>query len=239
MGRLYKLAYQLRTHKFAEAQLDVLARNLALLAALVIVLQWLVRGRPPLPPWHWLVLGLIVLAAAAFMALRLVARRAGYVLFAAEPDRPAPTPLEMAPDDKEAMFVTGRFEVEGKEAYLANLLAYWRTFGSREHAVMAIQHASGFLFGSIPDGWIGMWYVFFKPEDVGRVRPGWVTFGAAKQPGLQVTYLRLPPTDGKKPKRPVPETVTLAFETEAARDRVWADLLADQNVSAGVYANHD
>lgn len=227
MGRLYKLAYQLRTHEFAETRLDLLGRNLALLAAAIILLQWLVRGRPPLPLWHWLVLALILLAALGLIVLRPLAGRAGYVAFSPEPGRSAPAPLAMDPDDKEATFVTGRFEVEGKEASLAHLTAYWRSFGSREHAIMAIQHASRFLLGHMPGGWIGMWYVFFKPEDVERVVPGEVTFGAARQPGLQIRYWRVPPQEGKKPKKPVLETVHLAFETEAARDRVWADLLAD------------
>ncbi len=126
MGRLYKLAYQLRTHKFGEAQLDILARNLALFVAAIIVLQWLVRGQPALPAWHWLVLALILLAAVGLMVLRVLAARAGYVFFTPQPAHTAPTPLVMVPDDKEATLVTGRFEVEGKEAVLASLTAYWR-----------------------------------------------------------------------------------------------------------------
>ena len=105
---------------------------------------------------------------------------------------------------------------------------------------MAIQHASRFLLGSVPDGWIGMWYVFFKPEDVEEVVGGEVTFGAARRPGLQVTYTRQPFSEGNKPKKPVLEPVYLAFETETARDRVWADLLADspagQPSSAGPHS---
>ena len=109
-----------------------------------------------------------------------------------------------------------------------NLTAYWRTFGSREHAIMAIQHASRFLLGSLPAEQIGMWYIFFKPEDVESVAAGTVAFGGLRRPGLRVVYLRAPASDGKKPKKPVREPVHLAFETEAARDRVWADLLADE-----------
>ncbi len=227
MGQLYKLAYRLRLHKFAETELDVLGRNLALLAAAIIFIQWLARGRPPLPIWHWLVLVTLLAATAGLMLLRFVAARAGYVVFVPSEAVDAPRPLPMAPDDKEATWVTGRFEVEGKTSYLANLVAYWRTFGSREHAVMAIQHASRFVLGALPASKIGMWYVFFKPEDVVRITPGAVSFGAARQPALQVVYYRLPADDGKKPQKPVPETLHLAFETEAARDRVWADLLAD------------
>jgi hypothetical protein len=227
MGRLYKLAYQLRIHLFADAQLDVLARNLAFIAAAIILLQWLIRGRPALPAWHWLTLALILLFAFSLIVLRNAAARADYVVFSAQPDLPAPVPELMAPDDKEATFVSGRFEVEGKDARLANLTAYWRTFGSREHAVMAIQHPSRFAVGSLPSSRIGMWYIFFQPADVQSVVPGTVTYGAASCPGLRIVYSRVPPSDGKKPKKAASEPVYLAFETAAGRDRVWADLLAD------------
>lgn len=227
MGPLYKLAYQLRMHRLAEAQQDVLARNIGLIAAAVILIQWLLRGRPPLPAWHWLLLGLIVLGVVALIALRSAASRAGYAHFTGQPSLPPPAPLKMVPDDKEAAFVTGRFEVEGKQGYLADLTAYWRSFGSREHAVMAIQHASRFLLGRLPSDQVGMWYIFFKPEEVVQVVAGTIAFGAAKRPGLRIVYWRTPPQDGKKPKKPVREPVYLAFETQAARDRVWADLLAD------------
>ncbi len=230
-ARLLKLAYQLRTHKFVDTQQDVLGRNLALVAAAIILIQWLVRGRPPLPAWHWLVLALILLVALGLIVLRGWARRAGYVAFGAQPDLTKPEPLRMVPDGKEAAFATGRFEVEVKEAYLANLTAYWRTFGSREHTVMAIQHASRFLLGGLPSEMIGMWYAFFKPEDIDEVTAGTVAFGVGPRPGLQVVYRRLPPSDGKKAKKPVRETLYLGFETDAARDRVWADLLADAKTS--------
>ncbi len=227
-ARLFRLAYQLRTHKFADTQQDVLARNLGLLAAAIIVLQWLARGRPPLPVWHWLVLALILLGVLGLVVLRNWAARAGYVRFTPQPALDAPRPLRMAPDDKEAAFVTGRFEVEAKEAHLANLTAYWRSFGSREHAIMAIQPVSRFLLGSFPGERVGMWYIFFRPEEVEGALAGTVAFGAACQPGLRISYWRQPPSDGKKAKRPVREVVHLAFESEAGRERVWADLLADR-----------
>lgn len=227
IARLFKLAYLLRMHKFMDTQLDVLGRNLALLAAAVILVQWLLRGRPPLPAWHWLVLALILLVAIGLIVLRGWAARTSYVRFTPHAAHPAPAPLAMAPEDKEAAFATGRFEVDAKAGQLANLAAYWRTFGSREHAVMAIQHVSRFLLGTMPGESVGMWYIFFKPEDVEGVAAGTVTFGAARRPGLRITYWRQPLSEGKKAKKPVREALHLAFETEAGRDRVWADLLAD------------
>jgi hypothetical protein len=173
------------------------------------------------------VLGLIVLFAVGLIILRSWADRAGYVVFRAEEKRDLPEPRPMSPDDKEAILATGRFEVQERRSYLADLPGFWRSFGSREHAVMVMQHRTRFLFGALPPDRIGMWYAFFRPEDIHEVSAGIVAFGGRRQPGLRIVYRSLPPSDGKKPKKPVREALHLAFENEAARDRVWADLLAD------------
>ena len=226
-ARLFKLAYQLRMHRLGDAQLDVLARNAALLAAAIILIQWLLRGRPPLPAWHWLVLGLILAVALGVIALAAWAARSGYAAFTRQGDLPRPRPMTMSPDDKEATFATGRFEVAEKRGYLADLGGYWRSFGSREHAVMALQPRSRFLLGALPSDRVGMWYAFFRPEDIVEVTAGVVAFGGLRRPGLRVIYRSVPPSDGKKPKKPIRETLHLAFEDAAARDRVWADVIAD------------
>jgi len=226
-ARLFKLAYQMRLHRWGDTQLDVLARNLALLAAAIILIQWLLRGRPALPAWHWLALGLILFAALGLIILRAWAARAGYVVFTPQPHLAAPASRQMAPEAKEAHFATGRFEVAEKHGYLADLTAYWRSFGTREHAVMAIQHASRFFLGGLPADQTGMWYIFFRPEDIEEVTPGVVAFGASRRPGLRVAYRRLPPEDAKKPRKPSREVAYLAFESESGRERVWADLIAD------------
>jgi hypothetical protein len=222
------MAYQLRTHRLGDTPLDVLLRNLLFAATAIILLQWVFRGRPPLPAWHWLTLGLIVAAALGFVLLRSLAGRAGYVRFAAQPALPAPAARAMPPASKTSLFVSGRFSVEEKYAVLADLLAYWRSFETREHAIMAIQHASRFLLGSRPDDQLGMWYIFFRPEDVIEVMPGTVTFGTTARSGLRVIYRNQPSDDSKKPVR---EVAYLAFENEAGRESVWADLRADQGIS--------
>lgn len=226
-ARLFKLAYQMRLHRWGDTPLDILARNLAFLAAAIILIQWLLRGRPGLPAWHWLALALILFVALGTILLRTWAAHAGYVVFTPQPQLAAPAPDTMAPEDKEAHFATGRFEVAEKRGYLADLTAYWRSFGTREHAVMAIQHASRFFLGSLPADQIGMWYIFFRPDDIEEVTPGEVAFGASRRPGLRVTYRSTPPEDAKKPRKPAREIAYLAFENEASRERVWADLRGD------------
>lgn len=228
MARLFALAYRMRMHRLGDTQLDVLTRNLAFLAAVIIVIQWLLRGQPALPLWHWLILSAILFVAFGVIILSNWAARAGYARFSPQAALTPPRPLAMSPDDKEAVRATGRFEVQEKRAALADLPGYWRTFGSREHAIMAKQDPSRFLLGALPPDRLGMWYAFFRPTDIDEVCAGTVAFGGARRPGLRVAYRNLPPSDGKRPKKPVREVLHLAFEDEAARDRVWADLLADK-----------
>jgi len=136
--------------------------------------------------------------------------------------------LTKAVGDKVQMRATGHFAVDGKAYDFADLLAYWRTFASREHAVMAIVHESRcLLVGTLPDELIGMWYIFIAPGAVREVTAGRLAFGAETGPALRVRYMRKEPApDEKKPPRFVEETAYLRFEDDAARRRVWADLLA-------------
>lgn len=228
MAHLLKLAYQLHSHEFGGWRLDRWGVTLAWGAALVIVAQWLWRGRPDLPAWHWLVLALLVLGGLALLILRGSAAHRRYVVFVPQTGRAAPAAQPLAPDDKLSVRATGCFEVQTKVRVLADLPAYWRTYASREHAVLAIQNMGRFLgLGATPEENVGMWYIFIRPEAVLGVTAGQLTYGARTGPGLSVAYryTRLA-VEGKPPPKPVTEAVYLAFADEAARDAVWADLLA-------------
>ncbi|MCX7670957.1 MAG: hypothetical protein N2439_12910 [Anaerolineae bacterium] len=225
---LLKLAYQLQHHYLGEWPLDRWGVAGALLAAGVIVLQWWARGRPPLPVWHWLVLALILLAACGLLYLRRWAGRRMYVQFTADPTVSAPVPQPLAARDKVAVRATALFEVEGKAHFFADLMAYWRTFNTREHAVMAIAHRSRFLLlGTVPERLLGMWYVFFKPEMIEEIAAGTLMFGATQRPALRVAYQAPGNARARKPNRPQTQVVYLGFADETERAQVWADLLAD------------
>jgi len=153
------------------------------------------------------------------------------VAFTSQPGIAAPAGLALDPKDKVKLHATGTFEVEGKTHFFAHLLAYWRTFTSREHAVMAIVHPSRFLkLAHMPEEHVGMWYIFFRPEAIRTITPGLLSFGAQTSPALRVSYLNSPPSSDKDQGRAAKRslvTVHLAFEDEESRQRVWADLLAD------------
>ena len=226
-ARLLRLAYELRHHRFSGWALDRWGATLALGGALFFLVQWLLRARPAVAPWHWPVLVLLALVGGGLVLLRTWGRRRSYVVFRAQPDLPLPAPRRLTPADKVPLHATGHFEVEARPGFFAGLLAYWRTFASGEHAVMAIQHPSRFLWlGSVPAEEIGMWYIFFRADAVVTVTPGVLAFGAGSGPGLRVSYLSEVPAPGrsKKPKS-VTAVAYLAFAGEADRQHVWADLL--------------
>lgn len=230
MARLLKLAYQLRSHRFGGWMLDRWGVTLAWGAALGIAGQWLVRGRPGLPGWHWLVLALLVLGGLALLILRDWAARSRYVIFVPQLGRVAPAARPLAPEEKLPVRATGLFEVQTKTHVFADLPAYWRTYASREHAVLAIKNASRFLgLGRTPDEAIGMWYLFLRPEVIQGLAAGQLTHGVKAAPALRITYRHTPPAiAGKRPPKPTTETAYLACEDETGRDAIWADLLADR-----------
>ena len=226
-ARLLRLAYELRHHRFSGWALDRWGATLALGGALFLLVQWLLRARPAVAPWHWPVLVLLALVGGGLVLLRTWGRRRSYVVFRAQPDLPLPAPRRLTPADKVPLHATGHFEVEARPGFFAGLLAYWRTFASGEHAVMAIQHPSRFLWlGSVPAEEIGMWYIFFRDDAVLELTPGRVTFGAVNGPALRLVYHRIPQDrDKKRAPKPIREIVYLMFEDEAMRERVWADVL--------------
>jgi len=135
---------------------------------------------------------------------------------------------------------TGQFEVEGKEQDFTELQAYFRTFATREHAVMAIVPPSQLLlFANWPDHEIGMWYIFFKNTDLRRIEPGKLYFGSRPRPALRLSLEQevLPETSpldvwggyrsGQPKIKKVKRTIYLSFDTAEERQRVLADLMAD------------
>jgi hypothetical protein len=231
-ARILEIAYRLRHHRFWGWSLDRWGVTLAWGAGALILLLWLLRGRPPLPAWHWVVLALLGLAGLALMLLCAAAKGRSYVVFTLEPGAAAPPAAALRPSDKVAVRATGMFDVEGRSGFFADLAAYWRTFTSREHAVMAIAHESRFLgVASRPAEEVGMWYAFFRPEVVDAVTPGSLAFGSRVGPGLRIDYRRAVPfpEGGRRRAQPKPvrTVLYLACDDEETRARIWADLLAD------------
>jgi len=234
-GEFLKTAYRLRCYRLGDWTLERWGVTLTWGAAALILLAWAFRDRPAVPAWHWGLLAVLVLIGLALLGLRVWGAPRSYVAFTPEAELASPAGQALDPTDKILIRATGHFEVAGKAHFFADLLAYWRSFATREHAVMAIVHNTRFLVGRTPEADLGMWYIFFKPADIRQVTPGQVTFGRVQRPGLRVTYRHLPETPGDKKRRSRPRPITgaayLAFESDADRSLVWADLLADMSPS--------
>ena len=110
---------------------------------------------------------------------------------------------------------TGKFSVEGKERFFADLEAIYHSFDTREHAIMAHVPPSRFLLlAKSREELLGMWYAFLRPEQIEVVEAGVLAFGRGRKPALRIIY--------RGEKRP--EEICLAFETDEDKNRVASDL---------------
>ncbi len=216
LGRYYRLLYNLDKHLFFEVRMRTWA-NWVL--ALLAVMSLLVR----IPSAY--LASILFLALIGWLSLSSrYARRRYYVHFLPEaPDPPEDPPPPLWPEDKLLHHASGHFLVEDKEGDWTRLIAYYRTFETREHAIMARLTPSRFLkVGELPREALGMWYRFITPENLLDVAPGRIYFGGGEEPGLRLRYRRF---DDKG--NPLEDLFFLHFDSEADRARVMADLLLD------------
>ncbi|HEY51990.1 MAG TPA: hypothetical protein G4N94_00860 [Caldilineae bacterium] len=213
-GRYFRLLHNLHNHIWGDLPLSVWL--LFLLAVLAILFYFGV-----LP-------GDVALAALMIALILLLlmsnwwAKRRFYVLFVAlEPAAKPTSPAALKPQDKVLVRATGEFSVGGKTKRFTDLLAYYRTFETREHAIMARKTPSRFLMlGRSRPEHLGMWYIFIMPEHLRAVTPGRLYFGAVPNPALRLDYVRF--TNKGKARSAV---AYLSFETEKSMQQVLADLL--------------
>jgi hypothetical protein len=245
-GRLLRIAYQLHYHVWGNWSLARWLAGLPIVAAVVLIFWRLVNeGLVGAGVAFWLPVAVLLLLALAVILWVRWAIAHDYLVFTPQAT-PAPDRYALQPAAKVLLRATGEFEVEGKAHFFAQLLAYWRTFATREHSVMAIAHKTRYLgIGVLPDLDVGMWYIFWCPEKMVELTPGLLTFGAEQRSGLRVRYDT--PEISEFQRRQLPfwqrgrkfsrrKTVYLSFEDEATRQQVWSDLLADGTATGGATA---
>ncbi|RME62233.1 MAG: hypothetical protein D6790_06675 [Caldilineae bacterium] len=188
--------------------------------ALIAAVGWL-PGR-----WITAAVALLLLVALTWRARHW--RTRDYIRFH---DRPKPdvTPAALPASAKLPIFASGYFSVEGKHQHFTWLQGYFRTFPTREHAVLClVQDSSYLLFGQWPEHEVGMWYCFFKPEVIEKIRWGEIVFDDHRMPGLAVQHTVHMPKRGRlRPARTVSKTIYLACHTEEDARAILADLLYD------------
>ena len=217
IGNYYKLLYNLDHHYFVEVKLRTWLNWVLVVLAVLALL-----GRFP----GSYVAAISFLLIIAFLSLSSrYARRRYYVHFVSEknPESPEDPPLPLWPEDKLLHHASGHFHVEDMEGDWTHLIAYYRTFETREHAVMARRTPSRFLkIGEDDPLTLGMWYIFVSPENLLDVTPGCIHFGGEGEPGLRLRWRRF---DEKR--KPIDDVAFLHFNSVADRERVQADLLLD------------
>ncbi|NUQ39002.1 MAG: hypothetical protein HUU23_14655 [Caldilineales bacterium] len=151
------------------------------------------------------------------------ARRRFYVHFLPAPAaHSAQPPPPLWPEDKLLLAATGAFSVKDRSARLTNLPAYYRTFETREHAIMARCTPTRFLAAALDARLLSMWYLFLTPQALTAVQPGRLYFGLRPRPALRLAYIA---ADAKG--RPKPAHAYLSFASESDRQQVYADLTLD------------
>lgn len=233
---LFKTFYMLRRYHVVGAPLERWITVLLLIAAGLIAVGLLPGGMTS-----------ALLCLALLLALligRRLAERRQYVHF--RPQRlaaqAAADAAPLSPAAKLPLRATGLFEVEGKAQRFSELPATYRSFSTREHALLAAVAPSRHLAGLAqwPAHEIGMWYIFIKSSELRQVQPGLLRFGRAGRPALRLLVEQAQPpktslldawglqwgSDQPKPNARQ-QTIYLSFDNEAERERVLADLLAD------------
>lgn len=169
---------------------------------------------------------LVLLVMAAVLGLSpWLAQRRGYVAFRPEASLPATSPLPLAPADKVPVRVSGLLGVEGRERVFAELPGYYRTYASREHAILARKTPRRGRFCREQDpAVLGMWYLFITPTALLQVEPGRLYFGSRGRLALRLYYRRR-----NHHGRETSAIAFLSFDDEADRRRVYGDLLYDRS----------
>lgn len=219
--RVGALFYQLSRHEFAGLHfLRWLQVDLLILAG-AAALGWI--------PGGWLAGGLALTLFAALIAGQYYWEAKGFIEF--QPgEMPLVNPASLPSSVKLPIRASGYFSVENKHGQFAWLQGFFRTFPSREHAVICLNQPTSLLyFGQSPANQVGMWYSFFRPETVEEIHWGEIRFGKARLPGLAVAYtVRLPRRNWFQPEKDVRKLTYLACPQREDALTILADLLYDR-----------
>jgi hypothetical protein len=198
-----------------------------LLAAAIWATGWL--------PGRWLgVGGWVAILGLLQVALYRLRQRDFVQFINASLPTVAPGPLD--PKEKVPVFVSGLFEVENKAQRFTWLPGFYRTFATREHALLCqVGHRPALRFAGWPPDEVGLWYIFFHPAAIESVQWGALRFGRTERPALAVHYRHTPTqVQGRRPPATTVETIYLAFQQEHHAHTVLADLRYDWPTTADV-----
>ena len=234
---LFKTLYVLRRYQVMGLPMERWVAILLLAAALLFAVGLLPGG---------LAGALICLASLLALFIgQILAQRRQYVDFHAQMPSAQliPGAAALKPADTLTLRATGLFEVEGKAQRFTELPAFFRSFSTREHALMAVVSPARLLGGMTrwPEDEIGMWYIFVKHDELRAVQPGVLRFGRSRRPALRLQVEQVLPEKnavmdawglqwGKDKSKLATrqQAIYLSFDGEADRERVMGDLMVDR-----------
>jgi hypothetical protein len=198
------------------------------LYGLLIVVSLLVLLQRDLGLWS---AALLVLMLVVLWIWQRSLRSSEYVRFTPQPlpqaaDQAEPWPLE--PAAKLPVYVSGLLSVDTKVRRFAALPGFYRTFATREHALLC--QARPRRFGGLatwPEEEEGLWYAFFYARHVRHLQTGEITFDRARFQGLRIEYEPDKPLDGKSKRRYHRITLYIAFPQAADCQAALADLMVE------------
>lgn len=209
--------------------LDVSILNWVYSLLALVVLVWL-SGWLPGGVWTASVLTALLLGIVVTHGLL---SRNDFVVFDTEP-APQLAPQALTAKEKIGVHVTGNLTVHEKFQRFTWLPGFYRSFATREHALLCRCVERRFLLlARWPDEEIGLWYAFVQPQIMRQVRWGTLHFGNAPQRALAITYHVPRSSNARRLRRkPVDETLYLTCANDGDAMRILADLLVDQPFGA-------
>ncbi len=178
-----------------------------------------------LPGQSWWIGGALLLWLGLQVIFHL-RRRRDFVTFS-ERALPSVLPQPMPVSNKIPIFATGVFAVENKQQRYTWLPGFYRTFATREHALLCQVAAEPFWpICQWSEAEQGLWYIFFTPSAIDKIHVGTLAFGRHNRPALAIHY-REPVVTTDKPRPPIMRIVYVACQQESDLHRILADLLVD------------
>ncbi len=219
---LRALAYHLDRQRIAGVPLIRGLYGLFIVLALVLLLR---------PGTGWWLGGGVLLGLAALWGGLRVLRSREFVRFTpgayVAPGDPK-SPVALNPAAKLPVYVSGFLSVDTKVRTFAALPGFYRTFATREHALLC--QARPRRFGGLatwPEEEQGLWYAFFYARQVRSLQTGEIAFDRVSFHGLKVEYEPDQPLDGKSKRRYRRVTLYLAFPQAADWEAALADLMVE------------
>jgi hypothetical protein len=184
-----------------------------------------------LPLRAWWLSAAIVVASLVLILCVVIWRRRDFVRFT-EQSLPNVAPKVLDPAEKVPIHVTGHLSVEGQYARYTALPGFYRSFATREHALLCLVRPSRFLRVAIwPPEQTGMWYAFFSPQLMHSVRYGSLHFNRQASPAVAVTYDFSYVKPSREKEQILRETVFIACRDERDAQRILADLRKEVPIS--------